>query len=961
MIIQHNLLAGYSNRQLGINTKEQNNSIFKLSSGYRINRAADNAAGLSISEKMRSQIRGLDRASDNIQDGISLVQTADGALGNIQSMVQRIRELSVQSSNDTNTSSDRDSIQKEVDNLIKEVTRISEDTEFNKRKLLNGNLKDSTATSSTVPLINSSNTKPMTVSQAINSIASDKVGLIFTNENEYVATQTATGNSTSTAYGTAIMDTLQNQIVPQAVQSILNTYSGALSYLAGSSVGIGLKLYSEDSSTLASVTVGYGSMNSLNFRLSVNVNSLSFTSSGGLTSDSREELEATISHEMVHALMDESVTAGIFGYTTLGGTVTPYPKWFKEGMAQTAGGGGNWVRIGLWLESSSSNSNIKSALATLENGTVNANYGVGYLACMYLGYMAAGGTGAVNARTISSGIDKIWQSLVSGKSLDQTIADYTKYSGLADFTTNLQNDASSYQFIRNLISEMGWGRGSVLSGNLAEDDLLSNTNITNLSLFKLNTSNDTVTNVYPSNVNIFSGGAATASGTKAVPEAPDAPAVNGGSGGPTSTVINLSDLANVNFAGISGVEYDQAANTITIKANGTYQFTGNNSNTKIVLNASVTADIYANNVTCKEIDSNTGSSLKIHGQISSTNGLNGPTSLINYGVINSNITQAGVTNYGTINGDLDINGASNFDAGIINGDVTEHGNGILNRGKITGTCTGFVHHFVDSFTKNITAPSTVNVGNNLPGSTSLTSILHVNYNGTSTDLTGIWVVKDKNGNEVPNPATTIMNEGDSYTYTLTFDGTPYDMYFNSETVAALLAASSSLQSPDGGTIAASGRMLSYTYTLNAGAVNGGPTAGGSSSHIGGLNLQIGANSEQSMQIYIDSMSAKDLGIDDLKTDTFEHSQDAILSCDKANKKISALRSSLGAYQNRLEHSLANSDNMSENLQNAESRIRDLDMANEMVKYSKNNILLQVGQSILAQSNQQPNGVLSLLN
>ena len=139
MVVQHNLTAMNSNRQLGVTTSKQAKASEKLSSGYQINRAADDAAGLSISEKMRSQIRGLDRASDNAQDGISLIQSAEGALNEAHSILQRMNELAVQGANDTNQELDRDAINAELTALVDELDRISTTTQFNKQNLLDGN------------------------------------------------------------------------------------------------------------------------------------------------------------------------------------------------------------------------------------------------------------------------------------------------------------------------------------------------------------------------------------------------------------------------------------------------------------------------------------------------------------------------------------------------------------------------------------------------------------------------------------------------------------------------------------------------------------------------------------------------------------------------------------------------------------------------------------------------------
>ena len=142
MVVQHNLTAMNSNRQLGVITSTQSKSAEKLSSGYKINRAADDAAGLKISEKMRSQIRGLNKASSNAQDGISLIQTAEGALNEAHSILQRMNELAVQGANDPNQDIDREAINEELAQLTEELDRISETTQFNKQNLLDGSFSD---------------------------------------------------------------------------------------------------------------------------------------------------------------------------------------------------------------------------------------------------------------------------------------------------------------------------------------------------------------------------------------------------------------------------------------------------------------------------------------------------------------------------------------------------------------------------------------------------------------------------------------------------------------------------------------------------------------------------------------------------------------------------------------------------------------------------------------------------
>ena len=170
MVVQHNLTAMNSNRMLGVTTRAQAKSTEKLSSGYKINRAADDAAGLSISEKMRKQIRGLTQASSNAQDGISAVQTAEGALNEVQDMLQRMNELAVKAANGTNSEDDRNYIQDEVNQLIKEIDRVSTTTKFNETYLLKGDdtvkFTESTDKKMTVTQANGGNPAKITFSVA---------------------------------------------------------------------------------------------------------------------------------------------------------------------------------------------------------------------------------------------------------------------------------------------------------------------------------------------------------------------------------------------------------------------------------------------------------------------------------------------------------------------------------------------------------------------------------------------------------------------------------------------------------------------------------------------------------------------------------------------------------------------------------------------------------------------------
>jgi len=211
MVVQHNMTAMNSNRMLGVTTSAQAKNTEKLSSGYQINRAADDAAGLTISEKMRSQIRGLTQASKNAQDGISCVQTAEGALGEVHDMLQRINELAVKSANGTNTSQDRLAIQKEVSALTTEIDRVQTSTNFNTQNLLNGSFSAGKALqvgaySGTSVEINIK-IKKMSISQLFGDKAVKASGLATKNAQDQIDLQESTGTidvSTATTAKAAI-------------------------------------------------------------------------------------------------------------------------------------------------------------------------------------------------------------------------------------------------------------------------------------------------------------------------------------------------------------------------------------------------------------------------------------------------------------------------------------------------------------------------------------------------------------------------------------------------------------------------------------------------------------------------------------------------------------------------------------------------------------------------------------
>lgn len=501
LVINHNLCALNLIGQINLHQNALSKSIRRLSSGLRINSAADDAAGLCISQRMRGQIAALKQASRNAQDGISFVQTAEGSLEEVHDMLTRMEELTVQAANGTYSETDKKNIQEEIEGLKKAIDHIAGTTRFNGINVF----------------------KSSTSNAAINIIFDE------TNISKYTTIQGTAGGNATGSYSPKFIEQLETQIVPNAIKTLVNAYS-AFDYLKDSSIGIGLSLYSDTStSELAAVTCGIeGPLNNLevSYNLSVNMASVNWNDATS-TITNRSKLESVIAHEMTHALMDEALTCGMFGLSNNGTEISggKYPTWFTEGFAQAASGPGNWLNsVDMYLTPSSSDAEIKSALAQLTANEEAGAYGAGYLAVTYLGHLASGATGTATASSISTGLDTILSSLISGNSLDTTIDSYTKYTGLSDFTSNFQNDTEAYSFTKNLITQRGHGLGSVITNNLSSSDILDD-NAISVNLFKLNSNAKFVTNTYgnATDVYVLSGGNTSDPGIKPINSYPDAP------------------------------------------------------------------------------------------------------------------------------------------------------------------------------------------------------------------------------------------------------------------------------------------------------------------------------------------------------------------------------------------------------------------------------------------------------
>ena len=460
MVIQHNLHAMNANRQLNINTGKQAKVTEKLSSGYRINRAADDAAGLSISEKMRHQIRGLTQASTNSQDGISFVQTAEGAMNEIHAMLQRGNELAVKAANGTWTEKERDMIDQEIQYLKDAINEAGRNTEFNGIKCFP---KDG-----------------LIPSQAGNETYSYELKYDLVHTVFEVTTLAADGVMAADATGTvssgnALADHIANELLPNAIAQIFAAFPSLKNATGSDTIDMSLdvSVIDGENGTLAYAQCAFGaSGRPVNLLLKVDSYDFDDEDAAG-TGENAEVLESTIAHELMHSVMQYNLTDGMTGRTG-----DKFPTWFTEGTAQLAGGGfpTNWnaaLEYYAGQMSSAADTSQDANIADYLNDYTMAGrpYGHGYLGSAYIGYLANinnGGSTAVTAGNIAAGMDKIFSDLLAGKDFATAIKDNTGKTVSEIEAMFANGDSGLVGFVR----ELSWnaaqgGAGSVIAGSLS--------------------------------------------------------------------------------------------------------------------------------------------------------------------------------------------------------------------------------------------------------------------------------------------------------------------------------------------------------------------------------------------------------------------------------------------------------------------------------------------------------------
>ena len=941
MIINHNLPGMNAINRMNANSVTASKSMQKLSSGLRINSAADDAAGLAISEKMRGQIRGLDQASANAQDSISMVQTAEGALNETTSILQRMRELAVQASNDTATDADRKAMQDETSQLKTEIDRISTTTEFNTKKLLNGSLSSASTAQGTVAASSQFNAAATAA-----TAGTSKAGLAVTLSS---ATAGTTGKGASTTSGDALAERTKIQT------GVNDTFN----------ITINGKAYT-DVTIAASTTQGYTRQ-----EFADAINSAIKAKVGVAESASQfNQAIATVTSDN-HLQFTTAAT----GVKTTISIAAPATATANKGAVEAMG--------------------FDNKQSTI-TGTVDLTSGITVAVAdskfnLNLGNKAVADIDLVADAGLTAGNTYTFAELKTGL---QAAMDKRLGAG----TVTVGDDGLGHL---KLTSNVGTGLFATVAAGTAADDgnaqlfggvtaASDDAHSKNVDAIGINTVNETKAGTYISagandEFNISVDGGATQTITlKAGNYATQQDLVN---------EVNNEINNNTDLVGKVTAQLDTSGK-ISFVSNAT----GSSSSVKI------TAPTGPNESALGALGY-AGNASQLTGSIDIASGIDltaaGATKLsVTLGNKTANIDLAGATGINT-NAALTTKTSSRdaivsalqsrlddaFGKGAVTVNTSTTSGGVDTL-LVTSNTRGAAFSIADGVGKDALFVSDANPV------TANVSAAGVNTEAVGTDVvnnalandTLVTNLSDKDGNNLGLIAGNVIKisgtqNGDAFGTSLTVTNTTTlsDIENSLRNLSAFSGATVSLDATTGklsinGADGSTKDISNLAFTAQKSATD--------TTAVGGFNKQfatfdvtqkaadnrsdnsivshIGANQGQTMNIDINDMGTKALKVADVDLTTQKGAETAISVVDNAIQAVSAERSKLGAFQNRLEHTINNLGTSSENLTSAESRIRDVDMAKEMSTFSKNNILSQAAQAMLAQANQQPQQVLQLL-
>jgi len=835
MIINHNMASLNTYRQLSINNVNSSKSLEKLSSGLRINKAGDDAAGLAISEKMRGQIRGLDQAVRNSQDGISLIQTAEGALSETHSILQRMRELATQSANDTNASTDRDEIQNEINQLTSEINRIGNTTEFNTQKLLRGDIaitgdgkaiKAGSTLGTGITVVNVDPKATAGTGVYDLTVTSDTVAKIESTIQSSVTDASVTAGDTvdlaGGAYKIAITqeDTKQLDGAATDLTSILNTAGGntAITLESNSTLNdVGHTLSVEKEQIYSSLGGG----------LDIKAGTANSTDSGTYTIETSRTIDAAQVTEAGDTLKADGV---ISNFTIADNATTAQATLINSGSAaltvSVADGGDSDAEITFSFTDGTNTSTV----------TVSG----------------AAGDGAKTIQVAGLQFDVDVDKVIAGLDLTDAVADTGTYDTQAlNFSATAAKDQVTVtKGVQTDTQTITSGTSGDLTFNLdgvvgAEITLTS----TGASFVAGNTLSTTVQSQY----------------TVGLKETATSAQIG------TDTVVtelelasNPNALTNLSFGG-SGALIDLSSAALQGKAAGA--------------SYDVTFTVQTASGYTAELQKADGSAV------------DGAKYALNTAAADDTVIDLGRDVKLTYDGS-DLAAAGDVFFGV-NANVTEFTLELTNDGG--GTSYG---------TQTIKAGETAEFSNGVSFTTDENTL--ANSANTTFEI--------ENTNIDQSLQMQIgANAGQSFSVDIN------DMRSNALKVAGTADATQ--------TVVDDGITYIAKFT-NIDTVTNGTT---------------NAKEEAALDV-----------------STHENATAAIKVLNNAIERVSSERSKLGAFSNRLDHTITNLGTSSENMTAAESRIRDVDMAKEMMQFQKNNILSQAAQAMLAQANQQPQGVLQLL-
>lgn len=832
MRINHNIAALNTYNKLSANTAATSKSLEKLSSGLKINKAGDNAAGLAISEKMRGQIRGLDQASTNASDAISLINTAEGALSETHSILQRMRELAVQSSNDTNVTIDRDEIQKEMNQLTSEINRIGNTTEFNTQKLLNGGGTEKSLTVNTIT--EGAGTGAIAGGDAMGT-TNTAAKFTLSIASGLSAAGSAGGDTGSISFaGTTINIVVGTGVATAVDKSNATANTVTINIASGTAVGSG-DLAGYIASGLRAMQAK-GGLQDLTIASAANTvvvdgekspqyNGSTFTLTSGtldniVTADFVTVPVAGAGSGAANFGIDTLTTskagrAAVYTSNVLSGGATIGDKqvFTFKGVSINVTTNANGTAI------SQSNTTTTSADLSVAGDITDSGFATA-LAAAFESVKTAGGT----ASTIK---DFTFSSATSADTM--TITAQTK-----------TDDYNTDDLVRKLNSNASDDMGSFTTTGIDE--------VRGEYAFTISTAFEAVGTELK-----IAGQTFTAS---------DPETTTGGAG---------------NFFNVGTDASEQAANLVKAM----------NSNTAISARFDVSSD--GGKITLKEkAQQATGTALT-------------------QGTVENNVEIVGQSQF-AISESVAVGGKYEIDGVKI--EVTDDA---THSGLSNGTAVLYDADTTQQALKLVTA-----IGAN--------ATLSAKYEPPVSSSNTIDLVQ-KSGHAS-------MDEAEVKTGTNADDGFEANFQIGANTAQSITVEVNDMRSLALG-------IAGDTAAGKATAKNGSEASFTATKNITDGTTNTGVEYA-------------------LDVSTHEKATAAISVINDAIESVSAERSKLGSYQNRLEHTINNLGTSSENLTTAESRIRDVDMAKEMMEFTKNNILSQAAQSMLAQANQQPQGVLQLL-